>query len=95
VMPHIAADDLRHLIRIDPRWRVLFCHRVLPDFWTTLAVIDELALRSAIIPRWMFFNQQNSAEFSHAPYEMVSCSRSQSSEIASHLLKKTLQAKRS
>ena len=31
VMPHIAADDLRDLIRIDPRRR-FFCHRVLPDF---------------------------------------------------------------
>ena len=49
VMPHIAADDLRHLIGIDPRWRVLFCHRVLPDF-LILAVVVELALRPAIIP---------------------------------------------
>jgi hypothetical protein len=30
VMPHIAADDLRDLIRIDPGR--FFCHRVLPDF---------------------------------------------------------------
>src|ERR1700730_2362588 len=54
----------------------------------TLAVVIELAVRPAIIPRWMFFNQQNFAEFSHLLYEMVSCSRSQSLEIASHPLTK-------
>jgi hypothetical protein len=31
VMPHVAGDDLRDLIEIDPRLPV-FCHRVLPDF---------------------------------------------------------------
>jgi hypothetical protein len=31
VMPHVAADDVRDTIEIDPRCRVLFCHLCAPD----------------------------------------------------------------
>jgi len=32
MMPHVATNDADDLKGIDPRRRVLFCYRVLPDF---------------------------------------------------------------
>jgi hypothetical protein len=83
VMPHIAADNLRDLVRIDPR-RV-FCHRALPVF--NPAVVVELVLRSAIIPAGCSLPNKILRSFHNVPYVVVSCSCDQSFEIPNYSLR--------
>jgi hypothetical protein len=49
VMPHVAADDLLNLTRVDPRRRVLVCHNVLPAV-LILAIVTVLTFALPPIP---------------------------------------------